>query len=513
MVAEVEQLLAELADQPLPESARTRGGVEYAPQEMLWVFRDNISQISINFNRVPESCISLIQGLKKTLVWYLENRSPMTAHGLFSSFLAFTRQLATIRKGPIKSITAEDILTIKITSNYSEYNLAHTRPLLKKWCELRVQGVEPDAAYVLSNLKLRQHPTGIAVATLDPETGPLTDLEFEGIQSALNNAYANNEIGADKLLLCYLLMSLGARPTQIASLKCGDLTQPDFPDGDYILNLPRAKQRNTLSRSEFKSRRLIRQIGEPLTAYIESIKEQFSDIFNNLNEAPLFPQIKQDEYANSKNFEYHATSAALTLRVVRIFKKLLIPSERLGQNISISPIRFRRTFATRAAEEGWPLLVIAELLDHTSTKHVQVYAGLTSRIRAEFSRKIAIEMAPLAMAFAGRIIRSETDATRPGFASRIVDLRVDRRGLSMGSCGSYAHCGFARPIACYGGCYDFEPWLDGPHEAALDFMLARREHLKSTADSRIATINDRAILGCAQVILRCREILAENQDD
>lgn len=155
------------------------------------------------------------------------------------------------------------------------------------------------------------------------------------------------------------------------------------------------------------------------------------------------------------------------------------------------------------------MLVIAELMDHANTRNVEVYAGLTSRIRAQFSRKIAMDMAPLAMAFAGKIIRNENDATRPGPVSRIIDLRIDRSGSSMGSCGSHAHCGFLRPIACYAGCYDFEPWLDGPHDVALDYMLARRAELIATTDARIATINDRAILGCAQVILRCRQILAE----
>jgi hypothetical protein len=41
----------------------------------------------------------------------------------------------------------------------------------------------------------------------------------------------------------------------------------------------------------------------------------------------------------------------------------------------------------------------------------------------------------------------------------------------------------------------------------------RREKLMTMSDVRIAAINDRAILGCAQVILRCRQILAEEVHD
>lgn len=224
----------------------------------------------------------------------------------------------------------------------------------------------------------------------------------------------------------------------------------------------------------------------------------------------MFPQRKNVDDANATSFEFHQTSHMVSRQVVGIFTLLHVPSERLErQPIPVSPLRFRRTFATRAAEEGWPLLVLAELMDHSNTRHVEVYAGLTTRIRAVFSRKIAMDMAPVAMAFSGKIIRGEEEASRPGSASRIIDLRIDQSGGGMGSCGSHAHCGFARPVACYGGCHEFEPWLDGPHDAALDYMLARREYMMDTTDPRMAAINDRAILGCAQIILRCRQIMAE----
>lgn len=509
----VERFLAERETLPLPSSASTRSGIEFTPDEVHWKFRDGTTQVSVNFALLPDMCAPLLPGLKKTLLWFFENRSPCTSYQHFKDFLWLARLLADESKNLIERISPEGIASIIMASKKAQHRLAGLRSFLIKWHELGVSGVGSDVAYMLDRLTLKQNPVGVAVATLDPKKGPFTDLEFEAIQAALNNAYAQNEIATEHLLIGYLLMSLGIRPVQLASLKCCDLIVPDTPYGDYVLKVPRAKQKEQLTRGEFKLRKLTQQIGEPLAAYVATIQTEFADRLKNACEAPLFPQRQRVENANAPGFEYHSTSDQLSKNVIKLFAKLHVPSERLAEIIPVCSIRFRRTFATRAAEEGWPLLVIAELMDHSNTKHVEVYAGLTSRIRAQFSRKIAVEMAPLAMAFAGKIIRSEDEATRPGMASRIIDLRVDRAGASMGSCGSHAYCGFARPIACYAGCYEFEPWLDGPHEAALNYMLARREHLMATTDVRIASINDRAILGCAQVILRCRQIRAEENHD
>ncbi|MFZ6048077.1 site-specific integrase [Pseudomonas sp. CR3202] len=493
---------------PLPLSAKTRSGTTFTLDEHCWHFRDGTTQVALNFERLPELHQPILIGLKKTLLWYLENRAPKTACGYFNDFVWLIRILTEDHNRKIKEICFDDILLIKIATEKSESRLAHIRAFLVKWGELNSPGVEQNLAKLLRRIPLKQHEVGVAVATLDPLEGPLTDLEFEAIQTALNKSYADGEINSETLILCYLMMALGVRPTQLASLKCCDLVIPKTADGDYVLWVPRAKQPDRLERDEFKPRKLSTQLGQALEAHIKSIQAEFADRITSPGEIPVFPQ-RRFHPIYSTGFEHHRTASSLTHKIIRLFKSLKVASERLTTPIPMSPVRFRRTFATRAAEEGWPLMVLAELLDHGDTRNVEVYAGLTSRIRANFSRKIAFDMAPLAMAFSGTIIRDESEATRPNSVSRIVDLRIDSSGAGMGNCGSHAHCEFSRPFACYAGCYSFEPWLDGPHEAALDFMLARREYLTANTETRIASINDRAILGCAQIILRCRQILAD----
>ncbi|MGE8591040.1 MAG: site-specific integrase, partial [Alcaligenes sp.] len=50
-------------------------------------------------------------------------------------------------------------------------------------------------------------------------------------------------------------------------------------------------------------------------------------------------------------------------------------------------------------------------------------------------------------------------------------------------------------------CFRFEPWLDGPHEAVLARLEEERE--KWSTDSKMATINDAAIIAVREVIAEC----------
>jgi hypothetical protein len=189
-----------------------------------------------------------------------------------------------------------------------------------------------------------------------------------------------------------------------------------------------------------------------------------------------------------------------------LFSELHVLSERTGNRIHINAQRFRYTIGTRAAVEGHGALIIAELLDHTDTQNVLVYVKSTPEMLERIDRAMAMVMAPMAQAFTGTLICDESEALRGNDpTSRIVDPRFNTSFKPMGNCGSYSFCGFAAPIACY-TCRNFQPWLDGPHEAVLDHLLSERERLRTSTDLRIASINDRTILAVAQLITQCQQI-------
>jgi hypothetical protein len=211
----------------------------------------------------------------------------------------------------------------------------------------------------------------------------------------------------------------------------------------------------------------------------------------------MFPREAANPIA-PQGLEWHLGSADLTARVIKAFGAIAPVSERTGEPIHMTPMRFRRTLGTRAAMEGHGVLVIAEMLDHTTTESAHIYVEARPDIVKRIDKAIAMQMAPLAQAFAGAIVFGD-DKTRP----RITDPRFDAT-RPVGSCGQHSHCAFAAPIACY-TCSQFNAWVDGPHEAILEHLIYEEERLSKIVDDRIAKINRRTILAVALVVKLCDE--------
>ena len=207
-------------------------------------------------------------------------------------------------------------------------------------------------------------------------------------------------------------------------------------------------------------------------------------------------------------FAFHQTSAQIGNKINAALARLEVLSERTGEPIHIGPKRFRSTLGTRAAEEGHGELVIAELLDHSDTQNVGIYVNSTPAMVERIDRAVAMQLAPLAQAFAGKLIDGPLNASRstdPTSHIRAPGITGNFDGVS--SCGKHGFCGFLKPIACY-TCNSFEPWLDGPHEKILEHLIAERERLMA-GDMRIAAINDRTILAVAEVFQLCEAGHAE----
>lgn len=493
----------------LPKLARARGGAEFDPRADRWSWRDSLSTVSLDFAPLRNMLApQLIAALKTTLIWYAEVHSPNTLATNQRQVLHFLRTVFSDGSPPLKSIRGVDLLNYKASlSNDTAYYLGRVGSVLRRWARLGLPGVQ-DAVSLLDDMRIGGGIKGKPVMTMCPIVGPFTNLEQEAIQAAVDEAFADGSIEEEHYLLTWLLLALGQRPVQYAALKVCDLSRSVSTDGveTFVLKVPRAKQHEN-PRTSFKERHLIPQIGRPLWTYAQRVRERHAELLPNPEQAPMFPQRRPGALA--KGFEYHYTASALTATFREVMAKLNVMSERTGEPINIAPIRFRRTFGTRAAQEGHGELVIAELLDHTDTQHVGVYVAAVPEIAARIDRAVAMELAPLAQAFKGMVIESEAHATRGADpASRVRDLRIDRSGQPMGSCGQHAHCGFARPVACY-TCRSFEPWLDGPHESVLLHLLARRESQLASLGPRMASINDRTILAVTEVVELCRVMREE----
>ncbi len=492
----------------LPEQARTRSGVQFDPRAERWSYRDSSDNVSLNFNKFHLVTDSFVVASKQTLLWYAENMSQSHLMNLYQRLEHFLRTVTADRDEPLNEITGRDLINYRASLRKRDsWYLGSLSGLLQKWYELGYPGVTDDAVALLKQLRIQGNLKGEAVLTMDPEHGPFTDIEIQSIQAGLDRSLSDGEISLESYLIVYLYMLLGQRSVQYAALKVCDVSVIRSKDGTpvYTLRVPRAKQRAQLSRTEFKDRVLIPQIGELLVVYANQVRAKYADRLPDPSEVPLFPA-KQSRANEPVGFKFHRTSGSLADSLERAVNKLNVVSERTGQPIHITATRFRRTVGTRAATEGHGELIIAELLDHTDTQNVGVYVEATPGIVERIDRALAMQLAPLAQAFAGIIIQNESQARRVGDpASRICDPRFDTSMKPMGNCGQYGFCGSMAPISCY-TCSNFQPWLDGPHEAVLLHLISERERLLVGSDLRIASVNDRTILAVAEVVRRCEEI-------
>jgi len=488
----------------LPILARTRSGVEFSPRAERWIYRDATATVNLDFSMWPATTEFTVSA-RHVFLWYAENMSPSHLRNMHERLTHFLRTACTWRDGSIEEITSKDLMNYRSALNRAtSWYLGNLSGLLQKWGSLGYSGVSVDAILLLKQLRLQGNAKGEAILTHDPIRGPFTDIELESIHSALDVAYENGRVGREDYLLAYLYILLGQRNVQYAALKVRDVGIERSKDGSsiYILRVPRAKQRNQLTRTEFKERVLISRIGELLVQHSNEVRTAFQGILSDPLDAPLFPVRRQIDRA-PEGFDYHCTAQALGLRLKLVFQRLSVMSERTGKPLHITAVRFRRTMATRAAMEGHGELIIAELLDHTDTQNVGVYIEARPEIVERIDRAMAMYLAPMAQAFAGVIIDDESQATRSGDpSSRVCDPRFAPEMQPMGNCGKHGFCGFLAPIACY-TCVNFQPWLDGPHERVLEYLIGERDRLVENADLRIASINDRAILAVAEVVRLC----------
>ncbi|WP_257010582.1 site-specific integrase [Burkholderia ubonensis] len=488
----------------LPAIATTRGGCRFHPHDEVWILRELTHEVTLRFDNLPHIGDYFKASFRSTLVWYAENASLRHLGNTYSRALRLFEHKFETTGAPVVEISSVDLLNFRAhLGKEREWYLGLMTGFFKRWHGLGYVGVTHDAHTLLNQLRLKGNPKGVATATLDPLKGPFTALEHEALLDALNDAYGRTEVTLAEYVLCWMFILLGMRPTQYAALKVCDVAvlRASNEQLSYSVRMPRAKTRQGNGRGQFKDRLLTPEIGKLVYEYARQVEEHFTGIIDNPSHAPMFPDRRAECPANAD--DYHLTSAELGKRLNGVLNRLNVKSVRTGQRINVSARRFRTTIGTRAAEEGHGELVIAELLDHSDTQNVGVYVRSTPAIVERIDRAVAMQLAPLAQAFAGKLINGPSEATRNGqLESQIRAPAITGKFEVMSSCGKHGFCGFLKPVACY-TCNSFEPWLDGPHEQVLEYLIAERERLMAAGDARIASINDRAILAVAEVLQLC----------
>jgi len=487
----------------LSGEAYTLSGVVFHPEADTWAYIDSLMAVNIDFNKFPVSR-ELVHSAKSVMRWYAENSSPSHLSNMFNYFLRFLRFISAETNELVPRITQEHILSYNaFLQPDSGYRLGSIADVFQKWIALQLVGVDMEVGKLMKKMKFKGNEKGRATLTMDPEEGPFIDLEFEAIHAGLKFSYEEGNTSLEDYLLAWLVIGLGQRGRQYAALKLCDFYIEQNEDGiaTYFLRVPRCKQRGQVLRDSFKVRPLVPDIGVKLEMYVSDTEKRFRGILSNTRNAPLFPHY-QHRRADHELFQFHLLAGEFGNRFQRIMSELKLYSGRTGKPIHYNVTRFRRTYGTRMAAEGYGACVIAENLDHSDTQNVGVYIEAVPAIVERIDRALAMQLAPLAQAFVGKIIANESEATRGSDPeSRIWDPRLGSHN-TMGSCGRDSFCGELAPLACY-TCKLFQPWAEGPHEAVLQHLLSERERLANGNDLRIASISDRTILAVAEVVRLC----------
>jgi integrase len=444
-----------------------------------------------------------------TLVFYATNLS-----GGYTKLISETI-LHMLRATGASKFSESTLISYRALLNSgTEWQLGIARTFLKKWYELGYPGISESIVELLYSWTIKGAIKGDLIKRLDPHYGPLSDLELQGFNEGVTQAYEKNKISITDLALALIISNTGRRPIQISHLKIKDVLTGKNRKGEpcYLVNIPRAKQRGEVFRESFKQFAITHELWVILNAQVSLVKRKFEKRFGielgeaDQSELPLFPDWDAFPTVTFQDFRtllgsdrLHIRSAVITEVLQHCAESARIHSERTGSLLNANSYRFRYTTGTRAAREGFGVMVIAELLDHSDNQNAGVYIENIPEHVARLDEAVGHQLAPYAQAFAGVLVDSEETARR----GKNINSRIKSSKGGIGTCGNYGFCGANVPIPCY-TCIHFQPWLNGPHEAIYAELISERDRLlKVTGDLQISAVNDRSILAVANVIQLC----------
>lgn len=475
-----------------------------------WILDKNRS-LGFTFirNRLNDNAM-LFSEYKLVMKFYSQNYSSAHCVNMQSCFILFLKLTDSSVFSTTSLINFRNSLGAE-----REYVLGGLSGFLKKWNELGYEGVSDEVVELLDSWRLKGNVKGDVVKRLDPEQGPLSDIELQSINEAAATLYEIDRISLDVFAMVRLLSATGRRPIQLSHMKLKDVMHGSNNNQGlaYVLNIPRAKQRGAIFRESFKQMQVTEDLWRILDLQRSSVINFFESKFSKLSneillELPLFPDYKLvngchnvKTLSDSLSLDtLHCRRAEFTEAAKKVIQYGDVISERTGQLININAQRFRYSVGTRAAREGYGTLVIAELLDHEDTQNAQVYVENVPEYARRINDKVGNLMVPYANAFKGVIVVDESQARRGSDPNSRIRLNPSE---NAGTCGNYDSCGSKVPVPCY-TCLHFQPWLDAPHQKVLDGLLEERERVyEQTNDLAIASINDRTIVAVVEVLELC----------
>lgn len=482
----------------------------------VWRLNDATSGVLLDWRRVPIRTPELLEACVVYAAQLVRYHRPKTVRGWFSTLL----NVAALPRFADEDVPGGELSYALFSELLAELggSRRYLAQRLKGWyvwcCDQGYPHFNPDTAFRLTEITYGGNEKAKAVLSVDPEEGPLSDVEVVSLLNALRASEETGKLELKERVAVWLCVALGCNAHQYALLWEDDLERMHAAGRSepiYQLRVPRMKKRHAHERAEFKVRKLIPELGRMVEELQMESRRRYTAAFQGqLGKGATVPLFLRNRARNRevgeglREYAISMTAQEFTNLVAKAVDKLGVVSPRTGKPLRVTCRRFRYTFATRLVREGASQRAVAEALDHTDLQNVQCYFDLKSDMVEKLDAAMAMTLGPVSQAFLGHLVRTENEAVRGDEqCSRIYHHRREAGKLeAVGTCGSFSFCGFAAPTACY-TCIKFQPWMEAPHSEVLEHLLAERSRREAEGlDGKMVALLDTTILAIADVVSR-----------
>jgi hypothetical protein len=476
---------------------------------------DNLVHSGQGRVKMSNALSPLSPSLKESFKRHLISFSKQGDYSPYSYVTIFSSLNATLKASPTSTIDANWIAQALTRSTFHRSKRGITKFFLH-WQERDSAAISPDILRLLNDTAAhRGGPSN--VLSDNPEKSWLTDEEYESLLRTVWDNYDSGISSTQVTLIKLLSMQYSRRPCQIGLLKVGDICESDGSDTQgligRIINFPGVKDitaETSFRDSKFEPHILADHLWDLCTVQRYEIKALFEHTLGfsisdeELNKLPFFcsearitqaRQLIEHEYRlkllesldNSLfhlpkgrigdiiNWKHNSPNCRYDMKPTRqLFQPKPPISLRTGQIMVITATRMRHTRARQLAREGVPKHILSHWLGHTRERSLSAYYNDPAEQARQLDEIMAPTLRPLAMAFAGTLIDSESQAIRADDPASKLEFAREGELKSVGRCGKHSFCATTSvPIPCY-RCKYFEPLVDAPHHEVLVALIQRQ---------------------------------------
>ncbi|MEZ0253799.1 MAG: hypothetical protein ACAI37_00885, partial [Chthoniobacter sp.] len=341
-------------------SRLSREGYEFDPDAPRWkLSRDTEIELE---SILDVASPTLYKGFSAALAECAQSHSAWHTSNMNSAMKLLLRTITSVGN-KIEILDTTSIINFKAKlDKRTEYHLGRLVGFFNDWSTAQHPGLDAAVVPLLYGWTLAGNPKGEAVTLRCPLRGPLTTMEFALLQERIIDALEDGKIDLEDFTLISLFIASGRRPTQLADAKWCDFTPSPKPETPGMLEIARRKGKGSEFRAQFKTFAMSPELNLSFLALRDVSHSRARSMLpafveEHLSQLPIFPDWRRlKSYADSspmvvgsavRGETLHSKSLSLGGRLTKVVDNLSITSDRMPGSIHVTPIRLRRTLATR----------------------------------------------------------------------------------------------------------------------------------------------------------------------